>query len=131
MNNVCYCVICYKTPYSVLKDSDLTHVPKAQRPVLIMKHKLTRALRSQPVGSVPVRKGPHCFQTKGAFIYGFQFGAHPGMPKCNRTQDCLHQPAPHGIWVNPDLQPRGIILSSALLLVWCLQSQHTLRYQTV
>ena len=48
-----------------------------------------------------------------------------GVPKRYMKQavGCLHQPMPHGIQVNSALQLKGTVLSPALLLVQCLQSQ--------
>ena len=55
----------------VPKDLELTHVLKAQRPVLIMKNKLTCALRSQPAGSIPMRKGITLISNEGYFNQWF------------------------------------------------------------
>ena len=46
---------------------DLTHILEAERPMLIMKSKLTHTLRSIPVGSVPTRKGTTLRSNKGYF----------------------------------------------------------------
>ena len=56
----------------VPQDLDLTHFLKVQMPVLIMKNKLTYALRSQPVGSASQGKEPHQFQTKDTSTNGFE-----------------------------------------------------------
>ena len=71
---------CYKIPYLVLNGLDLTHILTAQRPVLIMKHKLTCVLRSQPVGSIPMRKGITLLSNEGYF--------HLWLPIQGPTQVC-------------------------------------------
>ena len=51
----------------MLRGLDLTHILEVQRPALIMKSKLTHALRSLPVGSVLMRKGTTLLSNKGYF----------------------------------------------------------------
>ena len=66
--------------YSLLRGSDLTHIPEAQWPTLIMKNKLTHALRSLPVGSIPMRKGTTLLSNEGYF--------HLQLPNSGPTQGC-------------------------------------------
>ena len=75
-----------KFPYSLLRGSDLTHIPEVQWPMLIMKNKLTHMLRSLPAGSIPMRKGTTLLSNKGYFHpCGFQIWGPPRcMPKGNR-----------------------------------------------
>ena len=51
----------------MLRGSDLTHILEVQRPTLIMKSKLTHALKSLPAGSIPMRKGTTLHSNKGYF----------------------------------------------------------------
>ena len=62
----------------MLRGSDLTHILEAQRPTLIMKNKLTHALRSLPVGSIPMRKGTTLHSNEGYF--------HLWLPNLGPTQ---------------------------------------------
>ena len=59
---------------------DLTHILEAQRPTLFMKSKLTHALRSIPVGSIPTRKGSTLHSNEGYF--------HLWLPNLMPTQGC-------------------------------------------
>ena len=64
----------------MLKGLDLTHILEAQRPMLIMKSKLTHVLRSLPVGSIPTRKGTTLHSNEGYF--------HLWLPNLGPTQGC-------------------------------------------
>ena len=64
----------------MLRGSDLTHILKVQRPTLIMKSKLTHALRSLPAGSIPMRKGTTLHSNEGYF--------HLWLPNLGPTQVC-------------------------------------------
>ena len=69
----------------MLRGLDLTHIPEAQWPAFVMKNKLTHVLRSLPAGSIPMRKGTTLLSNEGYSLpVASKFGAHPGMPKCNR-----------------------------------------------
>ena len=76
----------------------MTHIPEAQWPTLIMKNKLTHALRSLPAGSIPVRKGTTLLSNKGYSLpAASKFRAHPGMPKCNRLWAACISPHAMGL----------------------------------
>ena len=64
----------------MLRGLDLTHILEAQRPTLIMKKKLTYALRSPPAGSILMRKGPTLLSNEGYF--------HLWLPNLGPTQGC-------------------------------------------
>ena len=93
---------CYKYPYSLLRGLDLTHIPEVQWPTFVMKNKLTHTLRSLPVGSIPMRKGTTLLSNEGYSLpVASKFGAHPGMPKCNRLQAICISPHATGFGRTP------------------------------
>ena len=64
----------------MLRGSDLTHILGVQRPMLIMKNKLTHTLRPIPAGSIPTRKGTTLLSNEGYF--------HLWLPNSGPTQGC-------------------------------------------
>ena len=60
------------------------------------------------------------FERRLFLTYGFQFGAHPGTPKCN---GCGLSALARGLRDSGELRlpPKGAVLSLALLLVRCLR----------
>ena len=63
-----------------MRGSDLTHILEVQRPMLIMKNKLTHVLRPIPAGSVLMRKGTTLLSNEGYF--------HLWLPNSRPTQGC-------------------------------------------
>ena len=110
-----------KYPYSVLRGSDLTHIPKVQWPVFIMKKKIPHALQSLPAGSVPTKTGTTLLLNEGY--------SQPMASNLVPTQGCqnvmdrgLSVPA-CGLRDSGELRlpPKGAVLSLTLLLVRCLR----------
>ena len=65
---------------------DLTHILEAQRPMLIMKKKLTHTLRYLPVGSIPMRKGSTLLSNEGYFHLWLPIW---GPPRCTQNSNRL------------------------------------------
>ena len=83
-----------------------------------MKNKLTHALRSLPVGSVPTRKGTTLLSNKGYSLpAASKFGAHPGMPKCNMLWAICTSPHAMGLGWTPLFDQKGQFFPS--LYSWC------------
>ena len=73
---------CYKIPYSVLRGSDLNHILEAQRPMLIMKCKLTPCIEISTCWFCPNEERNHtAFKQMLLSPMASKIRAHPGMPK--------------------------------------------------
>ena len=88
-----------------------------------MKNKLPHMLKSLPVGSVPMRKGTTLLLNEG---YSQLMASNSEPTQLHQNVMCHGLSAPAcGLWDSGELclLLKGIVLSLALLLVWCLQYQ--------